>query len=85
MQLSPIVKKVSQYTDEERAIIAGYLLKQRAGTLLASQSSERGAQLELDIGLDKQAVYYRNAEAYSRFLLYWAGYPVHKDRMYGEA
>lgn len=84
MQLAPVVKRGPQYTDESRAEIAGYLLQMRAGILKAGNSVERGIQLEIDIRGDKELVYWRNAEAVTRWLLYWIGYEVHRGKMYGE-
>lgn len=82
MNLAPVVKSGTQYTDEERAVIAGYLLKMRQGTLTALDSSERGEKIQTDIGLQNQVKYYSNCEQYSRFLLYWIGYEVMRKRMY---
>lgn len=84
MNLAPLVLRPSEYTDEERSVIAGYLLRQRQGTLAALASSERGAVLTSDIGQEQQRRYYQICEAYSRFLLYWIGYAVPKNKMYGE-
>jgi hypothetical protein len=84
MNLAPVVLRPSEYTDEERAVIAGYLLRQRHGTLAALSSSERGAVITSDIGQEQQRRYYQICEAYSRFLLYWIGYAVNKNKMYGE-
>jgi len=70
------------YTDAERALIAGYLLHHRAGTLQALSSCS-SIPAEIDGGsMATCGRYYRDAEAYSRFLLYWIGYPVGKGRMY---
>ena len=80
--LAPVVKQGNEYTDAERAVIAGYLLRQREGTLKALASSERGAQITTDIGQENQRRYYQICEAYSRFLLWWIGYPVMKNEMY---
>lgn len=80
--LPPDVRK--NYTDEERAIIAGYLLHQRLGTLKALSSTTKGAEIETDIGLQEHAKYYSNCESYSRFLLYWLGYEVQRNMMYGQ-
>lgn len=80
--LAPVVKYSTAYTDEERAIIAGYLLRQRQGTLDALASSVRGAEITTDIGQENQRRYYQICEAYSRFLLFWAGYQVEKNQMY---
>lgn len=79
-QLAPVVK--DQYTDEERAVIAGYLLRQRAGTLQALASSDRYATLDNGYAPVRQQRYYRDAESYSRFLLYWIGYEVQKGQLY---
>ena len=82
MNPAPVALKPSQYTDDERAVIAGYLLAQRAGTLQALSSSELGAVITTDIGQEEQRRYYQVCEAYSRFLLYWIGYEVNKNQMY---
>ncbi len=69
-------------TDEDRALIAGYLLHHREGTLEAL-SSLGSVVSGLNAGqFDIMYRYYRSAEAYSRFLLYWVGYPVEKGKMY---
>lgn len=83
MTLAPVSKRPSEYTDEERAVIAGYLLRQRAGTLKALSSSERGATITTDIGQENQRRFYQIGEAYSRMLLYRIGYEVEKNMMYG--
>lgn len=65
-------------SDRDAAIIAGYLLRQREGTLMALDSTEYAdAITDDDIG-DFGATYYRYAEAYSRFLLWKLGYSVPK-------
>lgn len=78
--LAPVVKQT--YTDEERAVIAGYLLRQRAGTLQALSSTERWMEITTDIGPQRGVKYYSNCESYSRFLLYWIGYTVNRKEMY---
>lgn len=79
-QFAPVVKQT--YTDEERAIIAGYLLRQRAGTLEALASAKVSVTLyEVDYSINQRR-YYRDAESYSRFLLYWIGYETPKDQLY---
>lgn len=80
MQLAPVVKRT--YTDEERAVIAGFLLRQRAGTLKALSSSDRYALITTDYGSVNQQRYYRDCEQYSRFLLAKISYPVAKGAMY---
>lgn len=82
MILAPIVQKPSQYTDEERAVIAGALLWHRAGILQALASSERGAVITNDIGQENQRRYYQILEQGNRFMLYWFGYETFKNRMY---
>lgn len=82
MNPAPVVKRGPDYPDDIRAEIAGYLLHMREGTLRALESSERGAKIQTDIGLQNQAKYYSNCEEYSRFLLYWIGYEVMRKRMY---
>lgn len=78
--LAPVVKQT--YTDEERAVIAGYLLRQRDGTLRALASTERWMQITTDVGPQNGVKYYSNCESYSRFLLYVIGYQVKKGTMY---
>lgn len=79
-QLAPVVKR--KYTDEERAVIAGYLLGKRAGVLKALSSSFRYAELTKEFGAENQLRYYQLAEAFTRWELYWIGYTVQKDQMY---
>lgn len=78
--LAPVVKQT--YTDHERAVIAGYLLHQRAGTLQALSSANRGLQITTEWGTENQLRHYKTCEGYSRFLLYWIGYQVEKGQMY---
>jgi hypothetical protein len=85
MLLAPVVQSAGLYTPEEKAVIAGFLLRQRQGTLQALASSERGAQITTDIGQENQRRYYQICEAYSRFLLDKVGYQTAKNRMYGQA
>jgi hypothetical protein len=73
------------YSDEEAAIIAGYLIRMREGTLQALQSGEYADQLTPDIPDITGKEYYRHAEAYSRWLLYWIGYPVAKNEQWSAA
>lgn len=84
MQLAPVVRRGPQYSDEERAVIAGYLLQQRRGTLQALSSSSREMEIDTEFGRYNQLRYYQICEAYSRFLLYWIGYEVNKGQMYGQ-
>ena len=80
MNLPPIVQP--PYTDEQRQLIASYLLHMRAGTLSALSSSSRKIEIDSAIGVGRERQYYTNAESYSRFLLYWVGYQVRKNGMY---
>ncbi len=80
--LAPVVMRGPQYSDEERAIIAGYLLQMRQGVLRALSSSARYVEITTDYGAMKQLAFYQIEEQYSRFLLYWIGYPVEKGNMY---
>lgn len=70
------------YNDAERALIASYLLHQRAGTLAALGSSSKAPAGSTEGWGEGNVNYYKHAEAYSRFLLYWIGYPVQKNQMY---
>ena len=79
-QLAPIVK--SQYTDEERAIAAGYLLHMREGLLKALASTKRADEITLDGEFIKTYRYYRIGEAWSRFYLFWLGYETPKNQLY---
>ena len=79
-QLAPVVKET--YTDEERAVIAGYLLGKRRGLLQALASTERATEINVDGYFVKTYRYYRIGEAWSRFYLYWAGYETGKDQLY---
>lgn len=70
------------YTDEQRSLIAGFLLHFREGTLkaLASLGSVKAG---ITSGMaEAEYRYYVHAEAYSRQLLFYVGYPVAKDEMY---
>lgn len=71
------------YTDEERALIASYLLLQRAGTLSALESARSVTPGTTEGWAEGNERYYTNAESYSRFLLAGIGYKVKKDMMYG--
>lgn len=82
MPIPPIVKPPGQYTDQERAVIAGYLLFMRAGTLSALSSSEQIPK-HVGRGFGEQSYwYYADAESYSRFLLNDIGYRVGRRQMY---
>jgi hypothetical protein len=70
------------YTDAERALIASYLLQKRVGLLQALRSVEHAPPQSTDGWGEGNQRYYRDAEAYSRFLLWWIGYPVNKNQMY---
>lgn len=80
MNLPPV--KSGPYTDEERALIASYLLWQRQGTLDALNSVGSAPPGGTENWGEGNQRYYKNAEAYSRFLLYWIGYKVPKGGMY---
>jgi hypothetical protein len=70
------------YSDEERALIASYLLGKRAGTLQAL-ASVKGLPPGSTYGWGEGSLsYYQHAEAYSRFLLWWIGYPTQVNQMY---
>lgn len=71
------------YTDRERAVIAGYLIRKRVGTLQALRSARSIKPDTTDGWAEGSVQYYQDAEAYSRFLLYWIGYQVGKDQNYG--
>lgn len=79
-QYAPVVK--DQYTDEERAVIAGYLLKRRNGLLKALASTNKADEINIDGFFTKTYRYYRSAESWNRFELYWVGYEVPKDGTY---
>jgi len=70
------------YDDETRAIIAGYLLHHRAGTLDALRSVGHPIAGQTEGWAEGNYHYYQAAESYSRFLLYWLGYPVQRNQMY---
>jgi hypothetical protein len=84
MLLPPVVKPIGQYTPEERAVIAGFLLRMRQGTLSALAAADRGVEITTEYGMINQRWYYQICEQYSRFLLYDAGYPTAKNRMYAQ-
>jgi len=63
-----------RYTDEERALIAGYLLRMRAGTQRAKDSVDRAPPNQTGGWGEGNQRYYRNALQYSSFLLSWIGY-----------
>jgi len=73
---------VSAYQPDERALIAGYLLHQRAGTLKALESYGSIPADTTELLAERGYDYYLRAESYSRFLLYWIGYPVQRNQMY---
>lgn len=70
--LPPVVRP--HYSDEEAAIIAGYLIYHRDTLLLALESTTHAEITRPDYPGASGAEYYRHAEAYSRYLLYWIGY-----------
>jgi hypothetical protein len=80
--LPPVIKET--YTPAERAIIAGYLIRMRGGTLRALASVGSATQGETSGWAEGNQRYYRDAERYSRYLLYWAGYIVAKGENYEE-
>jgi hypothetical protein len=80
--LPPLVK--SEYTARDRAIIAGYLIKMRAGTLRALTSVGAATVGATSGWAEGNQRYYRDAERYSRYLLYWLGYETEKGRNYEE-
>jgi len=84
VNLPPVSLRPSEYTDDERAVIAGYLLRQRSWTLQALASSDRMAEISTDYGRVNQQRYYQACEQYSRLLLYRIGYAVEKKGMYGQ-
>lgn len=69
-------------TDEIRSWIAGYLVHHREGTLKALDSYRQVLPRNPPEFIEPYLKYYQDAEAYSRFLLYWLGYPVAKDSNY---
>lgn len=70
------------YTGDERALIAGYILHMREGILKAADSTgSPPAGSTLDWG-EGSYNYWENAEAVTRWLLYWIGYPVRKGKLY---
>lgn len=79
-QLAPIVKDT--YTDDERAIIAGYLLGKRQGILKALESTDKMQETNVDGYFIKTYRYYRIGESWSRFYLYWIGYETAKNQLY---
>jgi hypothetical protein len=78
--LPPVIKET--YTARERAIIAGYLIRMRSGTLRALASVGSAVQGATAGWAEGNQRYYRDAERYSRYLLYWAGYEVAKGENY---
>jgi hypothetical protein len=80
--LTPVVK--SEYTARERAIIAGYLIGKRAGVLRALSSVGAATAGATSGWAEGNQRYYRDAERYSRFLLYYVGYEVEKGKNYEE-
>jgi len=81
-QVEPITDKV--YTDPERALIAGYLIHMRAGTLQALHSTGHPKLGSTDGWGEGTFRYYQDCERYSRFLLHWIGYDVQRGKNYGE-
>jgi hypothetical protein len=79
-QLAPVVK--TQYTDEERAVIAGYLLHRRQGLLKALASVDLANEISVDGYFVKTFRYYKIAEAWNRFELFWIGYETPKNQLY---
>lgn len=80
--LPPIVK--DGYTDLERALIAGYLVRKRTGTIKALRAVGSAKRESTEGWAEGSFRYYADAERYSRFLLYYIGYPVAKGLNYGE-
>ena len=80
MPLPPIV--MEQYTADQYRYIAGFILRQRRGVLLALQSVSNVAAAEIPRWQDPQIRYYEDLEAWSRFLLWVCGYPVEKGQNY---
>lgn len=82
MILAPVVKKPSEYTDEERAIAAGVMIWWRKGILQALASATREMEIATDEGRENMRRYYQNLERGNRFVLYWLGYETFRNRMY---
>lgn len=71
------------YTPYERALIAGYLLARRAGVLHGVQTMSSDIVDQIPHWSGPVRDYYAAAEAYSRYELYYIGYAVGKDQMWG--
>lgn len=80
--LLPIIK--DSYTDAERALIAGYLVRKRSGAIKALRSVGSIIRESTEGWAEGSFRYYRDAERYSRYLLFWIGYPVERGKNYGE-
>lgn len=81
--LPPIIKE--SYSDAERALIAGYLVRKRTGTLKAVESTGSVTQGTTEGWGEGAFRYWKDCERYSRYLLFYVGYPVLKNKNYGEA
>lgn len=62
--------------------MAGFILHFRRGFLQAAESSGVAAAQQIPEWSAETVRYYQDAEAVTRFLLYWIGYPVAKGQMW---
>lgn len=70
------------WTEEDFRAIAGFILYYRAGVLRALESTSDPAYDQIPVTKAGQLRYYRDAEAFTRFLLYNTPYPVQKDELW---
>lgn len=70
------------FTAEERAMVAGFLLHFRRGFLQAADSVVSPGTAAIPGWSGSTRLYFEHAESVTRFLLYWIGYPVKKGLMW---
>lgn len=70
------------FSDDERSLIAGFILHFRRGILQAAESVGAEAAQQLPEWSARSQAYFANAESVTRFLLYEIGYPVQKGQMW---
>lgn len=73
-----------QLNQQQRALIAGFLLHSRQGILDALTTMHDPIVDQIIEWSGPTRQYYVAAEAYSRYLLWLIGYPVQRNQMYEE-